>query len=44
MKISGGISYVRIGDAQTTLDGTNAASNFTGNHALGAGIKVSYSF
>ncbi len=44
IKITGGISYVKVGDAQTTLDNTNAASNFTGNKAIGVGVKVGYSF
>ena len=44
MKISGGIRYVSIGDADTTLGGNVAAANFTGNSAIGAGIKVGFSF
>lgn len=44
MKITGGVSYVKIGDAQTTLDNTNVASNFSNNKAVGVGIKVGYSF
>ena len=44
MKISGGIRYVSIGDADTTLGGNVAAANFTGNSAIGAGIKVGFTF
>lgn len=44
VKISGGVSYVQIGDAQTTLNGVTAASNFNGNTAIGVGMKISYSF
>ena len=42
MKITGGIRYVAIGDAQTTLDNANAASNFTDNNALAIGFKIGY--
>ncbi len=46
MKITGGVSYVKIGDAQTTLNEPSgvAASNFSGNKAIGVGIKIGYSF
>lgn len=44
MKISGGISYVKIGNAQTTLNGVTASGDFTGNSAIGVGIKVGYTF
>jgi long-subunit fatty acid transport protein len=44
MKITGGVSYVKVGDAQTTLGGGIPASNFTSNKAVGFGIKVGYSF
>ncbi|MBD3677698.1 MAG: outer membrane protein transport protein [Rhodobacteraceae bacterium] len=44
MKISGGLRYVSIGDAQTTLNGTDAASNFQDNSAIGVGVKVGLSF
>ena len=44
VKISGGVSYVQIGDAQTSLNGITAASNFKGNTAVGVGMKISYSF
>ncbi len=39
MKITAGVSYVDIGDATTT-----AAAEFTGNHAVGFGVRVGYSF
>ena len=44
MKITAGIKYVDIGNAQTTLGGGVAASNFTNNHALGVGVKIGYTF
>ncbi|TMM54506.1 OmpP1/FadL family transporter [Sulfitobacter sabulilitoris] len=44
MKITSGIRYVNIGDAQTTLDGTNAASNFGDNDAIAVGVKVGFNF
>ncbi len=44
MKITGGVSYVKIGNAQTTFNNINAASNFTGNKAVGVGVKIGYSF
>lgn len=44
MKITGGITYVDIGNAHTTLDGATTAANFTGNTAIGVGIKVGFSF
>lgn len=44
MKITGGVSYAKVGDAQTTLGGGVTAANFTGNKAVGFGIRVGYSF
>ncbi|PRX32726.1 Long-chain fatty acid transport protein [Meinhardsimonia xiamenensis] len=44
VKISGGVRYVMVGDAQTTLDDVNAASDFTGNSALAVGMKVGFNF
>ncbi|MGB3280695.1 MAG: outer membrane protein transport protein [Pseudorhodobacter sp.] len=44
MKITGGVSYVKVGDAQTTLGGGIPASNFASNKAVGFGVKVGYSF
>jgi long-subunit fatty acid transport protein len=40
MKISGGVRYVKIGDA-TALSG---ASEFTDNSAVGVGVKVGWTF
>jgi long-subunit fatty acid transport protein len=39
MTISGGVQYTRIGSAVTTL-----GSTFSGNNAIGAGIRVGYRF
>ena len=44
MKVTTGIRYVNIGDADTTLNGTNAASNFRDNDAVAIGVKVGFSF
>ena len=44
MKITTGIRYVNIGDAQTTLGGGVAASNFNDNDAVAIGVKIGYSF
>ncbi len=44
MKITAGVRYIDIGDAQTTLGSGVAASNFTNNHAIAAGFKIGYSF
>jgi long-chain fatty acid transport protein len=44
MKVTGGLSYTKIGDAQTTLNNTVTAASFSDNHAVGVGIKVGYSF
>jgi long-chain fatty acid transport protein len=44
MKITGGVSYIHIGSAQTQVTGLAPASNFSGNHAIAAGVKVGWSF
>lgn len=45
MKITTGIRYINIGDAQTSIDGgATAASNFKDNHAVAIGVKVGYTF
>jgi long-chain fatty acid transport protein len=44
LKISGGVSYIRIGDAQTSLNDVTAASNFSDNTAIGVGMRISYAF
>ncbi len=40
VKITGGLRYVDIGDATTSTIG----SQFSGNHGIGAGIRIAYSF
>lgn len=40
MKITGGVSYIDIGNATTTTIG----ANFTNNHAIAVGFKIGYSF
>jgi len=44
MEITGGVSYVDVGDAQTTLGGGVPAADFTGNQAIAVGLKVGFSF
>lgn len=46
MKITAGISYVDIGDATSALAAapTGTGGSFTGNSAIGAGIKVGFTF
>lgn len=44
LKITAGVSYIRIGNTTTTVDNVNPASDFSGNHAVAAGIKVGYTF
>jgi long-subunit fatty acid transport protein len=44
MKISAGVTYVAIGDAQTDLPSVIPAANFTGNSAIGIGVKVGFTF
>jgi len=45
MKITGGIRYIDIGDAQTVLAAPPVPqSSFTNNHAIAVGFKVGYSF
>lgn len=44
VKVTGGVRYIKIGNAQTTLGGGVPASNFSGNKAIGAGIRIGYSF
>ncbi len=39
VKVTFGVRYVRLGDATTTI-----GAQFTDNHALGAGVKIGYSF
>ncbi|PIE15200.1 MAG: hypothetical protein CSA68_07570 [Rhodobacterales bacterium] len=44
VKISAGVKYIHLGDAQTTLAGGLPASDFTNNHAVAAGLKIGYHF
>lgn len=44
MKITTGIRYVNIGDAQTAIPGFAPAADFEDNHAVAIGVKVGYSF
>lgn len=44
MKITAGVRYVDIGDAQTTLGGGVAAANFDDNDAVAVGVRIGFSF
>jgi len=44
MKITGGLTYADVGDAQTTLVAGLPAADFTGNQAIGVGVKVGFTF
>ncbi|MEF3047766.1 OmpP1/FadL family transporter [Pseudotabrizicola sp. L79] len=46
MKITGGVSYVDIGDAETTLAAASGvpAGEFRNNRAVGVGVRVGFSF
>jgi long-chain fatty acid transport protein len=48
MKITTGINYTKVGDATpftgAARNATSRRANFTGNKAVGVGIKVAYSF
>lgn len=44
MKITGGIRYVKIGDANTRAGAVAPAGIFTGNDALALGVKVGFTF
>lgn len=44
VKITAGVSYIRIGSTQTTLNGSTEAADFSGNHAVAVGVKVGYTF
>lgn len=43
-EISGGLRYIRIGDAETEVGPFSPATSFTDNHALGVGMKVAVTF
>ncbi|MGB3246233.1 MAG: outer membrane protein transport protein [Sulfitobacter sp.] len=44
MKVTTGIRYVNIGDAQTAIPGAAPAANFNGNDAVAVGVKVGFTF
>lgn len=44
MKVTTGIRYVNIGDAQTAIPGFAPAANFEDNDAVAIGVKVGYTF
>lgn len=44
LKISGGVSYVVIGNAETTLNDVIASGEFSDNTAVGVGFRIGYSF
>ncbi|MCV6584282.1 MAG: outer membrane protein transport protein [Marinibacterium sp.] len=44
IKVTAGISYVDIGDANSQLGPIFPAGIFTGNSAIGAGVRIGYSF
>jgi hypothetical protein len=43
MKITTGINYTQLGDAQAETSDT-ARADFTDNSAFGIGVKIGYSF
>lgn len=43
VELTGGVRYVRIGDAKTRVNGI-AATQFDDNHAFGVGLQVGYRF
>lgn len=44
VKITGGVRYVDIGDAQPSLGGGFPSANFAGNSGVAVGLKVGYTF
>ena len=44
MKVTAGIRYAEIGDADTVVSGTPGAGLFRDNSAIGVGVKVGYQF
>ncbi len=44
MKITAGVRYVDVGDAQPTLGGGVASANFNDNQAVALGMKIGFSF
>ncbi len=43
-KITAGVKYVKIGDAETSTSPVPGTKNFTDNSAVGFGLKVGYNF
>lgn len=44
MKVTTGIRYINIGDAETTLGGGQTAATFEDNDAVAIGVKVGFTF
>lgn len=44
MKITGGVRYIKIGNAQTQGGGLSPIANFRDNKAIAAGIKIGFNF
>ena len=44
MKVTGGVRYVKVGDTTTESVGAFPGASFTGNSAVGVGVKVAFSF
>ena len=45
VSISGGVSYSKVGDAQTVISAVGPVlSSFTDNHVFGAGVRIGVSF
>ena len=44
MKITGGLRYVKLGDATTEPLGAFPGATFSGNSAVGVGVKVAFTF
>lgn len=46
VKVTGGVRYIKIGDANTTLNAPSglAAGNFNDNKAIAVGLKIGYSY
>ncbi|MDD9729897.1 outer membrane protein transport protein [Mameliella sp. AT18] len=43
-EISGGVRYVRIGEAETEVGPFSPATSFDDNHAIGVGMKIAVNF
>ena len=44
IKITGAVRYFDLGDTETQLGPIAPAATFDGNHAVGLGLRVAYSF